>query len=98
MDDKAYPPQKKCFMMMRYMYDNHINDYEWFMRVDDDAYLDYSRLTQLLNTINSSLPIFFGSPGFGIDPDDGMEQGILLAVIIFLQCCYYLSLNYDLKN
>ena len=62
-------------MMIRHMFDNHIDNYDWFLRVDDDVYLDYPRLTHLLSTINSSLPVFFGAPGFGIDPDDGMEVG-----------------------
>jgi len=62
-------------MMIRHMFDEHINNYDWFLRVDDDVYLDHPRLINLLSTINSSLPVFFGSPGFGIDPDDGMEVG-----------------------
>ena len=62
-------------MMIRHMFDQHIDKYDWFMRVDDDVYMDYSRMSRLLSKINSSLPIFFGSPGFGIDPDDGMEDG-----------------------
>ena len=69
-------------MMIRHMADKHIDNYDWFLRVDDDAYLDYPRLTQLLSTINSSLPVFFGTPGFGIDPDDGMEVGKLFVVVV----------------
>uniref|UniRef100_H2ZJ81 Fringe-like glycosyltransferase domain-containing protein n=1 Tax=Ciona savignyi TaxID=51511 RepID=H2ZJ81_CIOSA len=75
-DDSAYPPQKKCFMMIRHMYDHHIYNYDWFMRLDDDVYVDFPRMEQLLNTINSSMPIFFGTPGFGMDPDDGIEDGM----------------------
>nr|XP_002130637.1 chondroitin sulfate synthase sqv-5 isoform X1 [Ciona intestinalis] len=75
-DDAAYPPQKKCFMMLRHMYDHHIDNYDWFMRVDDDVYMDFPRLSKLLNTINSSMPVFFGTPGFGMDPDDGIEDGM----------------------
>lgn len=75
-DDTAYPPQKKCFMLVRHMYDYHINDYDWFIRADDDSYTDFPRLQKLLNKINSSLPIFFGNPGFGMDEDDGIEEGM----------------------
>ncbi|XP_076812563.1 chondroitin sulfate synthase 1-like [Clavelina lepadiformis] len=75
-DDTAYPPQKKCFMMIRHMFDNHIDDYDWFLRVDDDVYIDFSHLSSLLNKLNSSAPVFLGSPGFGIDEDDGMERGM----------------------
>lgn len=74
-DDNAYPPQKKSFMLLRYMHDYHINDYEWFVRSDDDSYTDFPRLERLLNKLNSSLPIFLGSPGFGMDEDDGIEEG-----------------------
>lgn len=74
-DDTAYPPQKKCFMLLRHMHDYHINDYDWFIRADDDSYTDFPRLEKLLNKLNSSLPIFLGSPGFGVDEDDGIEEG-----------------------
>lgn len=75
-DDNAYPPQKKSFMLLRYMHDYHINDYDWFVRADDDSYTDFPRLERLLNKLNSSLPIFLGSPGFGMDEDDGIEEGM----------------------
>ena len=85
-DDAAYPPQKKSFMMLRHMYDHHVNDYDWFLRVDDDVYVDYERLSTLLNSLNSSMPLFFGTPGFGIDEDDGMEEG---------QLCLYRCFFFD---
>ncbi|XP_039250786.2 chondroitin sulfate synthase 1-like [Styela clava] len=75
-DDTAYPPQKKSFMLLRHMYDYHINDFDWFIRSDDDSYTDFPRMQNLLNKINSSLPIFFGNPGFGMDEDDGIEEGM----------------------
>ncbi|TNN28877.1 Chondroitin sulfate synthase 1 [Liparis tanakae] len=37
--DDSYPPQKKSFMMLKYMHDHHLDEYEWFMRADDDAYI-----------------------------------------------------------
>ena len=37
--DNVYPPQKKSFSMMRYVHDHKVNDYEWFLRLDDDAYV-----------------------------------------------------------
>ena len=85
-DDAAYPPQKKSFMMLRHMYDHHINDYDWFLRVDDDVYVDYERLSTLLNSLNSSMPLFFGTPGFGIDEDDGMEEGNQNKSVILYIC------------
>lgn len=37
--DDSYPPQKKSFMMLKYMYDHYLDTYEWFMRADDDVYI-----------------------------------------------------------
>ena len=65
-------------MMLRHMYDNYINDFDWFLRVDDDVYIDYERLSQFLAKINSTVPLFLGAPGFGLDADDGMEAGQFL--------------------
>lgn len=64
-DDGAYPPQKKSFMMLKYMYDQYINGFEWFMRADDDAYVKPEKLAKLLRKLNSSKPIFIGQMGYG---------------------------------
>lgn len=64
-DDGAYPPQKKSFMMLKYMHDQYINGYEWFMRADDDAYVKTEKLEKLLRKLNSSKPIFIGQMGYG---------------------------------
>lgn len=37
--DDSYPPQKKSFMMLKYMHEHHLHEYEWFMRADDDVYI-----------------------------------------------------------
>lgn len=64
-DDGAYPPQKKSFMMLKYMHDQYLNGFEWFMRADDDAYVKPAKLEKLLRKLNSSQPIFIGQMGYG---------------------------------
>ena len=36
--DHVYPPLKKAFAVMQYMYDHFIDQYNWFIRADDDMY------------------------------------------------------------
>lgn len=37
--DDSYPPQKKSFMMIKYMHDHYLDKSEWFMRADDNVYI-----------------------------------------------------------
>lgn len=37
--DDSYPPQKKSFLMLQYMWERYGNRYEWFLRADDDLYV-----------------------------------------------------------
>lgn len=41
--DDSCPPQKKSFMMIKYMHDRYLDKYEWFMRADDDVYIKGGR-------------------------------------------------------
>ena len=63
--DDSYPPQKKSFLLLKYMHDYFIDDYEWFMRADDDVYVKGDRLSVFLNSVNSSRPLFIGQAGLG---------------------------------
>ncbi|XP_061669404.1 chondroitin sulfate synthase 1 isoform X2 [Syngnathoides biaculeatus] len=63
--DDSYPPQKKSFMMLKYMHDHYLDKYEWFMRADDDVYVKGERLESFLRGLNSSAPVFLGQTGMG---------------------------------
>ncbi|KAL4660762.1 chondroitin sulfate synthase 1-like [Arapaima gigas] len=63
--DDSYPPQKKSFMMLKYMHDHYLEQFEWFMRADDDVYVKGDRLEGFLRSLNSSAPLFLGQTGMG---------------------------------
>ncbi|XP_072928097.1 chondroitin sulfate synthase 3-like [Hemitrygon akajei] len=69
--DDSYPPQKKSFMMLKYMHDLYLERYEWFMRADDDVYIKGSRLEELLRSLNSSQPLYLGQTGLGTSQELG---------------------------
>lgn len=69
--DDSYPPQKKSFMMLRYMHDHYLDKYEWFMRADDDVYIKGDRLEDFLRSLNSSEPLFLGQTGLGTTEEMG---------------------------
>ena len=50
--------------MIKYMHDFHIDEYEWFMRADDDVYIRNDRLVEFLHSLNSSDDIHLGHAGY----------------------------------
>ncbi|XP_035690669.1 chondroitin sulfate synthase 1-like isoform X1 [Branchiostoma floridae] len=58
--DDTYPPQKKSFLMLKYMHDFYIDKYEWFIRADDDVYIRVDKLQKFLRSVNSSKPLYIG--------------------------------------
>ena len=70
--DDSYPPLKKSLMMVKYMHDHHIDDFEWFMRADDDVYIRNDKLVRLLRSLNSSDDIYLGQAGTGAKNERGM--------------------------
>ena len=42
--DDSYPPQKKSFLMIKYMYEYYGDQYEWFVRADDDVYIKSDKM------------------------------------------------------
>ncbi|KAH7695275.1 chondroitin disaccharide polymerase, partial [Aphelenchoides avenae] len=69
--DDTYPPQKKSFAMLRWMYDNHLNDFEWFMRADDDLYVRGDRLEEFLRSLDSNKAHLIGQAGLGNSAEYG---------------------------
>jgi len=74
-DGNVYPPQKKSFALLRHMYDEHVNNFDWFIRLDDDAYVNFEKLQSFLNRVNSSQPLQIGHPGFGKNSQDFLKNG-----------------------
>ena len=70
--DDTYPPLKKSLLMMKYMHDFHVDDYEWFMRADDDVYVRNDKLVYFLESLNSSDDIHLGHAGTGAREEMGM--------------------------
>jgi chondroitin sulfate synthase len=88
--DNVYPPQRKSFSMMRYLAEHHLEEYDWFMRLDDDAYISWPILEKLLRRfvfidlstilktfyfrLDPTDKLYIGSPGFGKDEGDYVEE------------------------
>ncbi|CAH1255362.1 CHSY1 [Branchiostoma lanceolatum] len=51
--------------MLQYMCQNHGQSYDWFMRADDDSYINVERLQRFLGKIDSSKKVYMGQPGYG---------------------------------
>ncbi len=60
-----YPPQRKSFYMLKYMHDMYGDSYEWFARLDDDAYLRGDKMADFLYSVNSSMPHYLGQAAQG---------------------------------
>ncbi|CAB4062351.1 CHSY [Lepeophtheirus salmonis] len=50
---------------------HHVEDYEWFMRVDDDVYVNGDKLQSLLRQLDSNLPLYLGQAGLGNQEEKG---------------------------
>ena len=67
--DDTYPPQKKVYRMLKYMHDKYIDQFDWFMRADDDVYVRVPELLQFLSNLDPSEDLYIGSPGMGKKED-----------------------------
>jgi len=50
----------KSMLGFRYVYEHHRNDFDWFMKADDDTYVIMENLRYFLSGKNSSEPVFYG--------------------------------------
>ena len=69
-NDNMYPPQRKSFSLIRHFHDTAIEKYDWFMRLDDDVYLNFAHLKQWLNRLDPNKLLMMGNAGLGRDKDD----------------------------
>lgn len=69
--DDSYPPQKKSFLMLRWMADFGLDQFEWFMRADDDLYVRGDRLELFLRSIDHNRLRFVGQAGRGTAQEYG---------------------------
>ena len=69
--DDFYPPQRKSMMMLKYMHDHFIDEYEWFLRADDDVYVRTDKLERFLRQLNSSDDLYIGQAGVGNQAEKG---------------------------
>lgn len=69
--DNVHPPQRKSLAMLKYIHDNFIDKFQWFIRADDDVYIRTGRLAAYLRIIDSSEPLLLGQAGQGRKHEKG---------------------------
>ena len=67
--DHVYPPQKKVFAVLKYIYNVYGEQYRWFIRADDDVYLRISNLQNMLYRLDWTEQLYIGRPGWGKEED-----------------------------
>ena len=67
--DSVYPPLRKAFAVMSYMYKHYVNQFNWFIRADDDMYVRTNKLKDLLRKMHPYESIYLGRAGTGRKDD-----------------------------
>ncbi|CAB3410902.1 unnamed protein product [Caenorhabditis bovis] len=70
--DDTYPPQKKSFAMVKWLAENMADEYDWFLRADDDLYIRGEELANFLRSIDSSRAHVIGQAGLGNSAEYGL--------------------------
>ena len=65
LEEDTYPPQRKSFLMLKYMFERLLEKYEWFLRADDDVYVNVDKLFKFLHSLDSNKLHFIGHSAFG---------------------------------
>ena len=60
-----YPPQKKSFYAMKFLYALYRQRTSWILRLDDNAYVDPRRLLLWLRTVDHKKSFYIGQGGTG---------------------------------
>lgn len=56
------PPLVKTLAVLSYLNKHYSHKYNWFFRVNDTAYLRGDRLLELVNQMDSAIPVYMGHP------------------------------------
>ena len=62
--------------MLKYVYDNFLDEFNWFLRADDDVYVRTPELIELINKLDPNEPLYIGQPGLG-KPEDKQRLKLL---------------------
>ena len=51
---------EKTIAALKYLYANHLDDYDWFLKADDDVYIIMENLKFLLSHYKPQEPVYLG--------------------------------------